>query len=286
MLKRNNKETTFAIHELDAGDIEPNSSLLKIPHTYKEILYLKSGKGYLKIDDNVYELTKNTMYFIKMGQIMKLTQEENLVGYSIKYKNEFIPSAGLSYKSNFYSKFNGYMADLDFIKFKKNEISDINNHFNVLLKEYHQPDDLFTTKSIAQCLFISWILKIERKARDIVIHTTESQTSTVEKELYKKFLDLLEENFMHKHDVEFYANELSVSRRKLSEIIAVFYKIPAKKLIINRILLEAKRLLSYSNKSLKEICFDLGFNSPSYFSNMFKEHVGKTPGEFRKSQQR
>lgn len=47
----------------------------------------------------------------------------------------------------------------------------------------------------------------------------------------------------------------------------------------------AKKMLYSTNKSVKEICFDLGYSSPEYFTNLFKKHVGKTPVEFREFSQ-
>jgi len=44
----------------------------------------------------------------------------------------------------------------------------------------------------------------------------------------------------------------------------------------NRLILEAKRRLYYSESSIKELAFDLGFNDPEYFSRLFKKVTGKT----------
>jgi len=54
-----------------------------------------------------------------------------------------------------------------------------------------------------------------------------------------------------------------------------------KELIDDRILLEAKRLLVYGNKSIKEIAFQLGFEEPTNFIKYFRKHIDKTPMEFR-----
>jgi AraC-like DNA-binding protein len=54
--------------------------------------------------------------------------------------------------------------------------------------------------------------------------------------------------------------------------------------IINeRITLEAKRVLAYSDKSVAETCFDLGFEDPSYFVKFFKRYAGVLPSDFRKA---
>ncbi|NPA08854.1 MAG: helix-turn-helix domain-containing protein, partial [Chlorobi bacterium] len=49
-----------------------------------------------------------------------------------------------------------------------------------------------------------------------------------------------------------------------------------------RIFLEAKRLLLFTDKSVKEITYELGFEDVSYFSNFFKRLSGNTPVSFKK----
>ena len=282
---RNNKESAFTIEQLTPNQSFEKGNGKMDAHDYKEIIFLFSGKGSFMIDDELIDLKPNTLFFIQKKQIFRIVKGEDLNGYSIKYKNEFIPSAGLTYKSTYYSKLNGYISDLKFIKFEKTGIENIKSHFNVLLKEYYEPEGAFTSKAIVQHLFISLILKIERKAREIVIDTTKGKIDNHNKVLYTNFLNLLEEHFMVNHNMEFYAEQLSLSRRKLSDLVKEFTGVTAKKYLLNRVMLEAKRLLAYSNKNLKEICYDLGFEYPPYFSTLFKDMTGHTPNEYRKIQQ-
>jgi AraC-like DNA-binding protein len=53
--------------------------------------------------------------------------------------------------------------------------------------------------------------------------------------------------------------------------------------IINRILLEAKRLLFYTDKPVKEIAYDLGYEDPAYFNRLFTHKTGSTPTNFKKN---
>ncbi|MFC5047035.1 AraC family transcriptional regulator [Aquimarina hainanensis] len=286
MIKRNNRESTFAIEPLPSTIVRTKNEHQINKHLYKEIIFLFSGEGKHMIDDELIEFTPNTLYLINIGQVHSYIEGTNIQGYSIKYKNEFIPSSGLSYKSSFYSKLNGYIADLNYIKLAKKDVKNIRSHFQSILEEYKQPDEAFTSKAIVQYLFVSFMLKIERMAREIVIITSKTTTSNHKKTLYVKFLSLLEENFMTNHSMDFYTEKLSLSRRKLSDLVKEFSGITAKRYLLNRIILEAKRLLAYSNHNLKEICYDLGFESPAYFSTLFKEMTGKTPNEYRKMQQK
>ncbi|KQO24888.1 helix-turn-helix domain-containing protein [Flavobacterium aquidurense] len=100
--------------------------------------------------------------------------------------------------------------------------------------------------------------------------------------IYSNFKTLLKANFQKQHQVKFYADRLNVSTRILTQYIrSSTFKTP-KQLIDEHLLLEAKRLLYWSNASSKEIAWQLGFETDSYFNRFFKKHIGKTPKEFHR----
>jgi AraC-like DNA-binding protein len=55
----------------------------------------------------------------------------------------------------------------------------------------------------------------------------------------------------------------------------------ASSLISDRIVMESKRLLKYTDKTISEIAFELNYNDPSYFAKFFKQSTNLTPGEYR-----
>lgn len=102
--------------------------------------------------------------------------------------------------------------------------------------------------------------------------------------MYLSFRALLKENLQKQHQVKFYADKLNVSTRILTQCIkSSTFKTP-KQLIDQYLLVEAKRLLYWSNASVKEIAWQLGFETDSYFNRFFKKHTGKTPKEFHRKQ--
>ena len=68
----------------------------------------------------------------------------------------------------------------------------------------------------------------------------------------------------------------SVLNRKVDESIASAFEV-----LRNRIMIEAKRDLRYTQKSIKEIAFDLGFEDPAYFTRYFKKAAGQSPANYR-----
>ncbi len=100
-------------------------------------------------------------------------------------------------------------------------------------------------------------------------------------DLLRKFNGLVEYNFRKEHSVAFYAEKLFKSPKTLSNNFAKFEKSPLQ-IIHDRIILESKRLLFYTEKTAKEIAYELGFEDASHLSRMFKKHTSFSPSEFRK----
>ncbi len=92
---------------------------------------------------------------------------------------------------------------------------------------------------------------------------------------------LVEENYASDRSPESYAEQLHVSVRHLNRICRSCYGTSFGELITGRVILEAKRLLSGQEWSMKEIANRLGFEEYAYFSRVFKQQTGETPRDFR-----
>ena len=101
-------------------------------------------------------------------------------------------------------------------------------------------------------------------------------------ELAKKFLSLLEKQFASKKMVADYADQLAVTPNYLNEVIKKVSGFPASHHIQQRIVLEAKRQAAYSDISMKEIAWHLGFDDVAHFSKFFKNVSGSSFSDFRK----
>jgi AraC family transcriptional activator of pobA len=101
--------------------------------------------------------------------------------------------------------------------------------------------------------------------------------------ILRKYNLLVEMNFRTQHSVSYYADRLNRSPKTLSNLFALYnHKTPIQ-IIQERILIEAKRLLFYTDKSAKQITYELGFDDAAYFSNFFKKHTSFSPSDFRSS---
>jgi AraC family transcriptional activator of pobA len=100
-------------------------------------------------------------------------------------------------------------------------------------------------------------------------------------ELHRRFLETLERDFTNSHEVRHYAAELGVTTGTLSRLLTKLTGRTTKQLIQERVVLEAVRLLRFSDLSVKEIAARLGFSDQFAFSKAFKRQRGESPLDLR-----
>ncbi|MGH2646283.1 MAG: helix-turn-helix domain-containing protein, partial [Ginsengibacter sp.] len=102
-------------------------------------------------------------------------------------------------------------------------------------------------------------------------------------DIIKKFIELIEANFLNHRSVTFYAKQLNVHPNYLNALIKKNTGLTAKESIQNRLLLETKYLLHSTNLTIKEIANQMGFNDPNYFTVFFKRFEKTSPVSYRSS---
>jgi AraC family transcriptional activator of pobA len=99
--------------------------------------------------------------------------------------------------------------------------------------------------------------------------------------LVDRFSDLLDERCRSGWSVERYARELAVSPAKLRAACLAVIDKPPRQLLQERVLLEARRALIYTDLSIAQTAYSLGFSDPGYFSRFFSARAGESPQAFR-----
>ncbi len=122
---------------------------------------------------------------------------------------------------------------------------------------------------------------IIRSTRLLKSQQTNSNESVPKQDLLRQFNILVEEYFKTEHQVSFYADKLFKSPKTLSNNFNQLNTSPLQ-IIQQRIILETKRLINYSDQSFKEIAFHLGYNDAAQLSKMFKKYVGISPRDYKK----
>lgn len=99
--------------------------------------------------------------------------------------------------------------------------------------------------------------------------------------VFQRFQMLIEEHYPQHWTLARYAAELGVTENRLNEICRRTAGKPSKRLVFDRLMQEARRLLIFTTTSINEIGYRLGFNDPAYFSRFFSREAGQTPGRYR-----
>lgn len=97
------------------------------------------------------------------------------------------------------------------------------------------------------------------------------------------YKQLVDKNIVRSHEVAFYASHLNISSKYLNECVQEVLRVSSKSIIIEQLLIRSRHALKFTNKTIKEISYDLGFSTPDYFSYFFKTNTGVNPSEMRKS---
>ena len=114
------------------------------------------------------------------------------------------------------------------------------------------------------------------------IEQQEQKAPSRQDALFAGFIRLLEKNFRTERRVSWYAEQLNITPKYLSEVVKMVSKRTPNDWIDSYVVLELRVMLKNSSKTIKEITDELNFPNQSFLGKYFKEHVGVSPSEFRK----
>lgn len=250
-------------------------------HSFYEILWFQDGEGIHTVDFVDYKVVPGTIFFLSPGQIHHFDCKDNYRGVAIKMCTDLIKVSNSS--TNISRLFLEYNA---FHTYEGTPYYIIDEPTSKLLQPLIHEMELEAERNgelgnidILKSLLTIFLAKIERYGK----HETELTVDYRKPShlLFIRFRQLLEQEYKQLHTVQEYANRLNVSVRSLSNSVNECSGKSPLIFINNRIILEAKRLVLYSDLMIKEIAYMLGYDDPSYFVKHFKRHTGYLPSEFR-----
>jgi len=131
-----------------------------------------------------------------------------------------------------------------------------------------------------QVLLKRLIIIVTRLAKDQFINEKELPGEKLD--IVRKYNFLVESHYRTQHQVKFYADQLYKSPKTLSNLFALYNHKSPLLIIQERIIMEAKRLLFYTDKTAKEVAYELGFEDSGTFGKFFRRHTGLSITDFKK----
>ena len=100
--------------------------------------------------------------------------------------------------------------------------------------------------------------------------------------IFTNFIKMVEANYKHERRISWYAIQLGITPKYLSETVKAVSRRTPNEWVDNYVMMELRVLLKNSTKSIKEITEEMNFPNQSFLGKFFKEHVGISPNKFRK----
>ncbi|MFD0965197.1 AraC family transcriptional regulator [Pseudofulvibacter geojedonensis] len=272
-LKKLAYKDIFSISEIDFN----NSCLINKTeqiNTYT-IFWIKNGKGTYNVDFKNYSFEGNTILFLTPGEIFSIGSEDIQQAFKLTFIKDFycIETHDKAIACNGILFNNIY--ETPFIKPCKKDSAKLSFIIDSIIDELSQEST--AQYDMLQSYLKQFIIHAVRIKKEHHIIKDDSGSR-----LFKDFSLLVEQNFKQLHSITDYANRLGVSPKSLSKHFQKLGTTTPSAFLKNRIILEAKRELFYTNKTVKEIAFYLGFNDPAYFTRFFTKATKKSPLQFKK----
>jgi AraC-like DNA-binding protein len=165
------------------------------------------------------------------------------------------------------------------VSLTKQEIQTYENFFMVIREKIADKNHHYRTE-LVQALLLAMFYDMS----DIIyrVEQNSAKKQTRSDVIFSRFINLLQENFRKERRVGWYASQLEITAKYLSEVVKNVSKRTPNEWIDSYVVLEIRVLLKNSPKTIKEITEELNFPNQSFLGKYFKEHVGVSPSEYRK----
>ena len=244
-------------------------------HDYHELIWTRCGSGQHLIDGEVYPVEPNTATLIGRGQVHVLERASGLYGAVVRFGDELLHGdAHARANPGWLLGSRGARS----VAVPPGDVPRLEATIEALAAETRRPADSRSI-DVQRHLLSALLLWVERWYE--ATRTQQRDADDAELQLYRRFAELLERDFARHHDARHYADELRVPQSVLSRALAHVTGHGTKELITDRRMLEAARLLRFSDLTVGELAFRAGFSDPLYFSRAFKRHFGEAPMAYR-----
>jgi AraC-like DNA-binding protein len=248
-------------------------------HDFYSILLIVKGNSFISINNNVYTVQPQTVCLIAPNQMHSFADQVDVEGIIFFFCQDFyVEEFSFIRLLNVFS----YTSQVDgnvynpCIYLSDQEFRSLNDLIKSIKLEYESCTPANNSAIIIRSLLNIMLLKLSglyeaksgksNKGDSILIHTLSQ---------------LVDSCFIREQHIGFYASAFNISEKHLNDICNRHFSCGLKKILQDRLMQEARKLLLSSELSVAEIAYKLNFEDNSYFNKVFKNKTKLTPGRFR-----
>lgn len=240
-------------------------------HDFYLLLYVTHGQGSHTIDLITYELQPGSLFFLVPGQVHSWQLPADAQGYILFFSAGFYLQQYAAARLIEYPFFNP--AHQPVLHLPPNETDILALFRRIYTEEKAQaPNHAAVVRAY---LFLVLELASRSYAGALQAQTTHGLLQV------REFGLLLNQHFRAEKTVRYYAERLHLTPNHLNAICRRILNKTASQLIHERVVVEAKRLLSHSAQTVTQVADVLGFDDASYFARYFRKYTGSAPEAFR-----
>lgn len=242
----------------------------------------KDNLGKAKYGQHYYDFGEGGLVFTSPGQLFEKPRNSNHKGYILLVHPDFLLSYPLSKKITQYGFFSYNTNEALHLSEKEKET--IFSVFDILEEELNSRIDDFSHDVIISQIELLLNYSTRFYKRQFITR------KTIGNNLLQQFEDLLEDYFTNEKTldkgiptVQYLAEQLNLSATYLSDMLRSLTGQNTQQHIHNKLIEQAKKILSTSDLSVAEVAYLLGFEHPQSFSRLFKTKTNLSPLAFRQS---
>jgi AraC family transcriptional activator of pobA len=244
-------------------------------HDYHELVWVREGAGHHRLDGAVVPLRPHTLTVIGRGQVHVFEDASGFSGAVVRFGDEVvIGDAARRGTAGWLLAGRGGQT----VTVPGSDDARLEGVIRALEAEATLPPDRNSADILCHLVttLLLWIERWYDAGR------TERRTMRdADIQLHRRFAAALEADFARHHDAAHYADVLRVPPAALSRALVSATGHATKELVLDRVMLEAARLLRYTDLAVGQIAFAVGFTDQLYFSRAFKRRFGLAPLAYR-----
>ncbi|OUL61034.1 helix-turn-helix domain-containing protein [Flavobacterium sp. AJR] len=249
-------------------------------NNYFSLIWVTKGKGKVKADFAEHHFEENSLLAFSPYQPFMLCVSEPIEGIAIHFHPDFycIHMHQKEVSCNGILFNNVYQPPFTIITEQAAAT------FTMVLEQMKTE---IQNAELAQYELLISYLKIflitASRLKNEQLEKMKSVPNSKEPFILQNLKDAIELNFKTKHSAGNYAELLNISPKALAKLSKTYFNKTLTDLIAERIIIEAKRELYMTNKTVKEIAYELGYEDEHYFSRFFKTNADVSPQIYRET---